>query len=340
MNGAACLAEDWIQQRLGCVFGRDGRGGTGIFIDLEDGGLALLTARHVVVGCILTGEVTVGRLDRPGLKSIAPTEIRIDNRRDAAFLLVDREILDVATVPHFEWSNRDVEISHGMVVIVSGVVGEWKAPDSENRRIPQIKTLHLNTQVVDPEDSRGRIVCYVDERHMQMPSSFKGMSGGPCFSEDRRILGIITEEVRRKPGTHDGEILVTRLADLRSLFEKMQPALSDLTVQRQASMDFWAASDNPRGCRVNASVFAQFLSVGNPFEVSQERIGRIIAMKIVTPPAAERYIIQCCSTFTWSGGYTDEELQRALEEELAFFLRETGFTLASTVQFFDRQKAL
>lgn len=336
MSDEEWTVADWIQPRLACVYGADGRGGTGIFMDMEDGRLALLTARHVVVDCILTGEMTVGRLDRPGRKSLVPETTRIDNSRDAACLIVDRSTFEGEAVPYSEWAGPDVEISKGMPVLVSGVVGEWKAPDTKTRHIPQTRILHLDTQVVDPDDCRQRVVCYVDEKNVQLPGSFKGMSGGPCVSESRRILGINTEELRRRPGTDSGEIFVTRLSHLGSLFKPMQPGLNDPTVRQQVSMDFWAVRNDNRGHRVRASVLAQFLGSRSTPDAPQGRTGRIVAMKIVTPPSAEPYVIQCCCTFTWSGGATVEDLRQTLEEELVFFLREMGFKLDSTVQFFDR----
>lgn len=333
MNDEEQTLVAWIQAHLAIVLGAGGRGGTGIYMDLEDGRLAALTARHVVVNCILTGELTVGSLNGPRLQSLVPQEIRIDHSRDAAFLVVARKTHEGEAVPYSESLGSDVEIYERMPVIVSGVIGEWKTPDTKTRHIPKTPILHFFTNVIDP-DRNGYVICRVDETSVQIPASFRGMSGGPCVSDDRRILGICIAEYRRRPGTGDGEIKVTRLSHLRPLFKPVHRGLNDLTVHRQVSMDFWAISKET-GQRVLASVLAQVLSSRSTPDASQGRTCRIVGMKIVTPPSAEAYIINCYYTFTCSG-HTDEDLHQALADEVGLFLMDTDFKLDSPVQFFER----
>lgn len=319
----------WIASRLGWVLGSDGCGGTGVFIDMEDGQLALLTARHVVIDCILTGEMTVGRLDRAGRKSSLPDAIRIDNCSDAAILLVDRNTFYGDTVPYAEWTRPIVELSDGMLVIVSGVVGKWKVSGTAVHHFSSTKILHLDTQIVNA-DRQGKVICHVDEKETQLPDTFEGMSGGPCVSEDRRLLGLNTAELRRRYGANDGEILITPLSRI-GLFKPIQIGVNP-TIQRQVTMAFWAISDN--GPRVCVSVAAQLIfSQGEP-DAPPERLGSIAAMRIVTPKSASLYSMNCRYTFPWTGRSAGGDLYQQFEEGLGYFLLDIGFKLDSPVQFF------
>jgi hypothetical protein len=123
----------------------------GIFIKLEDGRIALLTARHVIVECILTGELTVSRLAQPGVRSAEPKAIRIDHRKDAALLVMNDGALPGEVVPYVEWSRGGQAISKGMAGIVSGVVGEWRQPDEKTRTIPMTMVLNFWTAVTEPD---------------------------------------------------------------------------------------------------------------------------------------------------------------------------------------------
>lgn len=127
---------------------------------------------------------------------------------------------------------------------------------------------------------------------------------------------------------------MTRLSHLRPLFKPVHRGLNDSTVQRQVSMDFWAVS-KITGQRVLASVLARVLSSRSTPAASQGRTCRIVAMKIVTPPSAEDYIINCYYSFTCRG-HADEDLHQALAEEVGLFLMDTDFTLDSTGQVFER----
>lgn len=320
---------DWLRQRMGTILGADGRGGTGTFIELQDGRVALLTARHVVVRCILTGEMTSARLTEPGALSLEPNAIRIDYRKDAAFLVFKSDELRGEFVPYAEWSQDLPELAAGMPVIVSGVVGEWREPDLATKTIPVTKWLHFWTGITETRDDRGYFVCDVDEADTALPKSFGGMSGGPCISTSHRLLGVNTGEIRRKARSSTGEFFVTRLSDLKNLFDPYIPpadAPTDYT-RLEACLAFTAASRKDKRVRVPVVVQVEyFWSRSNPIR-PHGRVGRIIAVRFGERRGAGRYVINTESIFHWYNGDSDEDRLRALYEELTFFLQDAGFDL-------------
>lgn len=320
---------DWLRQRMGTILGADGRGGTGTFIELKDGRVALLTARHVVVRCILTGEMTSARLAEPMACSIEPRAIRIDCRKDAAFLVFDASDLQGEFVPYAEWSPALPELAARTPVIVSGVVGEWKELDLATKSIPITKWLQFWTGITEPRDHQGYIVCDVNEADAKLPRSFGGMSGGPCITTSRRLLGVNTGEIRRKAGSSTGEFYVTRLSDLQNLFEPHVPppdAPTDYMYQK-ASLGFTAASRENREVKVPAVVHVEYFWSASDPDAPHGRVGRIIGARFGEADGAGRYIVNTESIFHWYDGDSDEDRLRALYEELAFFLQDTGFDL-------------
>jgi hypothetical protein len=321
---------EWLRLRMGTILGADGRGGTGTFIELPDGRAALLTARHVVVRCILTGEMTAARLTELGARSVEPLAIRIDCRKDAAFLVFNADELPGEVVPFKEWSQPAPELVAGIPAIVSGVVGEWKQPDLATRTIPATKWLRFWTGVTDPRDHQGYIVCDVDEANPELPKSFRGMSGGPCISTNRRLLGVNMGEIRRKAGAAQGEFFVTPLSDLGNLFNPYAPpadAPSDY-MHQQGRLAFTAVSRNDKRVKVPAVVSVEYLWSRSEPDGPHGRVGRIIAARFGEANGGGRYVINTESVFHWYDGDTDEDRLRALYDELAFFLQDTGFEMA------------
>lgn len=318
---------EWIMSHMGCVLGSDGRGGSGTFIELDDGRLAFLTARHVIVQCILTGEMTVSRLNSSGAAhSAEPDAIRIDCNKDAAYLILNANKFEGSRLPYAALSQLQKDISVGMPVIVSGVVGEWKQPDVIARVIPQIKVLYYWTGVTDPENDRQLIVCDVDESNSELPLSFGGMSGGPCFSLDRILLGVNIHEIRRKPGTKLGEIQVVRINKLKNLFEPFQvpPGSPEDYMRQEVTGIFWAIKQDNESQKVRMAVKVEFFwSLSNP-DAKFGRFGRIIGLCLNLSEGAKRYPINCESVFKYEGDTRADRL-KALQEELDYFLMDTDF---------------
>lgn len=313
--------QKWIKERLASVLGTDGRGGSGIFVYLEDGRMAVLTARHVVVSCVLTGELTI-QISEPPCRTVEPTAIRIDGRNDVALLLIDSGIFSSEALSFEEWTCPRTKVYTGMSVITSGDVGEWKQLDTETRAISLVTVLHLCAKVTNLSGSFDLITCDVDASIVDLPKSFGGMSGGPLFSLDRHFLGINAEEWS---GSQGRAILVTPIAKLTNLytpFRPMENALHDYMYQ-PAKYQFWAVGVEKENWqrRVQMSVCAEYWWSKSSPDVPDGRIGRIISVQFGT----NHYVMSTEVVFSWYDDNTDEDRRKALEEELVFFLEKTGF---------------
>lgn len=307
--------QKWIEERLASIFGADGRGGSGIFVYLEDGRLAVLTARHVVVSCVLTGALTIP-ISEPPCYSVEPTAIRIDGLNDVALLLIDSGIFSGEALSFKEWTCPGTKVYKGMSVITSGDVGEWKQLDPETRTISLIKVLHLCANVTN---SSGMITCDVDTSIVDLPTSFRGMSGGPLFSINRHFLGVNAEELSCSQGR---AILVTPVEKLTNLYTPFRPTENALLdyMRQPAKYEFWAVEKNGQR-RIRMSVCAEYWWSKSSPDVPDGCIGRIISVQFGTnTPAMDIELV-----FRWYDSNTDEERRKALEEELVFFLENTGF---------------
>lgn len=168
------------------------------------------------------------------------------------------------------------------------------------------------------------MVCDVDEAESKLPRSFGGMSGGPCITTSRRLLGVNTGEIRRKAGSSPGEFYVTCLSDLRNLFEPYvvpSDAPTDYSYQK-ACLRFTAAS---QGNKVPALVHVEYFWSDSDPDAPHGRVGRIIGACFGEAGGAARYTINTESIFRWYDGDSDEDRLRAASEELDFFLQGTGF---------------
>jgi len=316
--------ESWISSRLACIVGADGRGGSGVFVQLEDGHLAVLTACHVVISCILTGEITVCRMSSCQ-RSYEPTSIRIDGPNDVALLIVDRDLFDGAFSLLFsEWTCSSVNLSKGMPAIISGIVGEWKHINIKERIIPQFTKLHYWTSISNPDAQCGMISYNVDKSNSEIPNSFGGMSGGPAFSIDQKLLGINTEEVPLL-----GEILVTPISKLYSLHTPFQPsekAPQDY-MRQEAILAFEAKEQRTdktknkkqhTGVTIPMQVYVEYFWSRSSPDSNDGHIGRIFALRFRNSDSASRYIMNTEAIFRWYDGDTDEDRLMALKEELEY----------------------
>lgn len=211
----------WIQDRMGLVFGAAGRGGSGIFLELGDRQVALLTARHVVVGALCTGEITIGVCAREREPSFVPLAIKLHPELDAALLYVKERASISKFLMHHEWAANQPTVSKGMAIVNSGAPGLLKSnPDVAARTISTVKILHYFTTVTDHAEQTARgdfIACDIDETDPDVPSTIRGMSGGPAFTLKRRLIGTNTAE-RRHTDPTSGRIYVQRLDALQDLF--------------------------------------------------------------------------------------------------------------------------
>ena len=316
----------WIRRRTACVVGADGLGGSGVFVRLEDGHLAVLTARHVVVACILTGEITVARIDKAGSRSIEPIKISIDNRTDSALLLVDEGVLPGEALAFPEWTSEAVEVSKGMPVISTGAVGEWKDINHDSREIRLTKVLGFWTGVVEPKNTSVMIVCDIDETNGELPKSFRGMSGGPLFSVARKFAGINTTEERYPGGPNSGRLAITPAFSLLALYTPFRPAEDAPKdyIRQGAAYSFLAVNKEDKKTVRTLLGVDFFWSSGSP-EATDGQIARIDTIQFFHLPGSERYLVNMEAIFRWYDLNNEENRLAALQEELVFFLTRIGF---------------
>lgn len=316
---------NWVTNRMGRVLDAQGRGGSGTFIRLEDGQLALSTARHVVINCILSGELTVARLNAPG-RSVEPKAIWIDTNKDAALLLLHEEKLTGDAIPYGDWPGWDNELVEGAPAIIAGVVGDWTAPSIVDRNIYQTKILYYWTGVSDLNNN-DLIICDVDESNIELPDTFSGMSGGPCISLSRKLLGVNTAEKRRKPGTMKGEFLITRISALSNLFDRFSSFPSDADCEFKAKSIVFDATELNTGKRAEMTVLVGFNRSGSNLHEKYGHFGIIRGLVILNSSDTKRYRINCIHKFDVSGEGAEEDRAQTLRDELAFFLGDIDFRL-------------
>lgn len=321
----------WIAGHVGCVVSADGRGGSGTFVQLPDGPVALVTARHVVIDCMLTGWLSVARLRVPS-RTAVPLAAWIDPKNDAALLVLREGTLEGEAVQYAEWSEQRDPLAEGMPVVAVGVVGEWKKPDISTRTIPQTHVLSLCSIVVDPEDHLGRLACHVDETLATLPRSFGGMSGGPLLSTSCHLLGVNTDEMRRRPGSNEGTLFATPFANLERLLHRFSrpPDLSGNHIGQVREVTFRAIGVNHPDRWFGLTAVVEFWSPSDPGE-GASRFGRVVALLFSGLPGVEAFSINTDLVFHDQEDDSDEERIRAVKSELAFLFEDAGFSLIRAI---------
>lgn len=116
-----------LAQCSGVVVGATGRGGSGTCVQLEDGPIALLTAKHVVIECLRnTGRVAIAAYGKPFGD---PLEIRMDSSQagDAAYLVFQTARTPEEFVPFSKWTTSRTDLVLGQRVIACGYPGAFRA---------------------------------------------------------------------------------------------------------------------------------------------------------------------------------------------------------------------
>ena len=309
---------DWIHARLGYVFGNDGKGGSGTSVQLMDGSSALLTARHVVIDCILTGSIQVGNV---GDQHMAiPKRIWISARTDAAYIISSNPNPRSETLSFADWTSPPLHISAGHLVYPSGVPGSWKIIDSEKRALPRIKALVYESTLANPPQQGSFIICNVNEKDLRLPKSFRGMSGGALFSADKRFLGILDSEVRDGSGGGERKIRVTPIQDLEELHGPNQLPLPIHMGQKVDGKFPLVQIGNPTRkavIQVHGDMCRSLIQPGFSF-------GRIRMIRFLTPPEAADYSITMESIF-YPTDDSDAGRKAAFDQELRLILSSIGW---------------
>jgi hypothetical protein len=319
---------DWVLARVGYVVGRNGRGGSGVFVEAPNGRTALLTARHVLIPAVISGDVSVAFHDDARAYPVEFNALRMARRADAALVF----LADGARIPRLtvaEWDPRGpADVTKGMGIVAAGAPGEWKSePDVVQRVIKSMKTLLFWTAVTEPNRD-GLIVCDVDGRIKSLPSTFRGMSGGPVFDSGRRLVGINKGEFRGAP---DGMLFATPRKAWMDLFYPFEPPgdmPTDYTRQL-AGHTFLARHENaPTESPPVAVGFAcEYFWSATKAEHRFGEFGRIYAATFGSSPEASRYVVNVESLFNLPPGHDDASRRAAFEEEARYMLESMRYRI-------------
>lgn len=311
----------WIHDRMGVVLGSDGRGGSGVFVETQDGAVALLTAKHVVGHCIGSGELTVSHAGRSAARSFSPAAIKIDARCDAALLILSSAERPVSWIP---WASVDPsagrDVAKDSPIVCCGVPGLLKStPDIPDRSVKRTVFLQYWTGVEQPIDVRGLIACSIGERPPEL-TSMRGMSGGPAFGINKALLGISVVETDLETPEWCLRVLPRRA--LTNLFSSYAPPLEspcDYTIQ-QGHLEL----DGKEVCRpgplqrLRIGVHAEFFrSLSRPDD-PLGRVGRITGIEFELDRG--RYPLNVESVFEVGVDGPDGQI-RAIKAELQLILQ-------------------
>ena len=308
----------------GLVSGANGRGGSGTCVELKDGSIALLTAKHVVFDCLrATGRIAISAY---GIKFQEPQMIRMDSSQqgDAAFLVLKDLSIRPKAVPFDEWTRNRIGVAVGQRVLACGFPGVLR--NVEGRIVsPTFAWVGDRVQSI----TSTRVVSGINEKLAGIPTSLKGMSGGGLFSEQGEFIGVIVGE-RRRVASGRGELHSLQPSAFAELYTPfMMPEDAPPGGFYSADRKVAIVIHTPDGIGTVATVgcLAQcFWSKTNPNH-KHGRVGRLVSLEFVIPGIDTRYPINIESMFTWSGE-TEDDMMNAIQEEFRFLLLRLGWLLS------------
>lgn len=313
----------FLAERSGQVIGSNGRGGSGTCVELEDGSIALLTARHVVIECLRnTGQIKICAFERP---LVDPLEIRIDSSPsgDVALLLFSETVRPSNYIGFSDWTLSRQDIQPGQRVFACGFPGAFR---SSGNGLFRSKFLLLADEILETHQSQ--IVSGIYEPLEVVPKTLAGFSGGGLFLEEGQFLGVITEE-RRRPGSERGELVTLKPNEFKELYSPPSVPFhlgSSPYIREQQVISMEIKNPTTGGVLATIRAFVEWISPS-----AGERAGRVACIELDIPEIETHYPINLNSDFH-SSGSSDDEADRAMLDELRFLLMRIGFLLAEDNQ--------
>ena len=327
------LADD-IAQKSGLVLGKDGRGGSGTCVRLDNGDLALLTAKHVVVDCLLTGELSIARSSDKCTD--LPKRIRMDSTQmgDAAYVVLRRQDGKAPAIPFSQWTQNTQKLGTGAFGLASGFPGELRKPINKIcqalcalRRLfgatvkQAIIPRHMFFQTAISRTSSDLVVCSIDERIKGFPTTLRGMSGGSLFTLDGDFVGVLIEE-RRKLTPVSGELDVLLPGAFTELYTPFQPppgSPTDYWGQQAWSPVFNIVHMNDKKRKAKIQVSAELFWSEKSRASQYGRMGRISFFTFIIPGFKQQYPVNTEALFYWDED-TEAAKLKALHEAIVFLL--------------------
>lgn len=175
------------------LFDDEGRIGSGLLVRLSDGRHAVLTARHVVLDLAIAGAFHIIVPDL-GWCSVEPLALQIAPRNDLALVHLG-ELVIPGPVPELTFGDPGPAASLTAV----GTPAKWKGEvDAQARVLHGLRGLAVSAnQVGSAAASLARMELDVD--WVQDVESFEGMSGGPVFTSEGELAGVVTHQSVERP---------------------------------------------------------------------------------------------------------------------------------------------
>jgi hypothetical protein len=309
----------------GLVIGRNGKGGSGTCVQLDDGTIALLTAKHVVIECIRnTGGIAIAA-PFSGVNFQFPRLIRMDSSQqgDAAIVVFNEVPQEMPAVPFSKWTINHSKIEVGMPVFACGFPGVLRKME-DSKITPQFSFVGDWITSINGH----MVTTGINETIGDIPSNFGGMSGGGLFAEDGAFLGILVEE-RRRITPSRGElysILPSGFTELYKPFSMPSGApKGDYYAERRSVALNLLKPDNEDLVATVGVLAELFWSKTDPKHMFG-RIGRIISLEFILPGVDTHFPINVESLFTWDED-TEGSRLNAIHEEFKFLLLRIGWLL-------------
>jgi hypothetical protein len=314
-----------LAEVTGLVIGRNGKGGSGTCVQLEDGTVALLTAKHVVIECIRnTGGIAIAA-PFSGINFQFPRLIRMDSSQqgDAALVVFKEVPQEMPAIPFSQWTINHSKIAVGMPVFACGFPGALRKMEDSKIK-PQFSFVGDWISSINGH----MVTTGINETIADMPSNFRGLSGGGLFAEDGSFLGLIVEE-RRRITPSRGELYSILPSGFTELYKPYSmppdaPNGGDYAERRSVALNL--LKPNNEDLVATIGVLAElFWSKSDPNH-KLGRIGRIINLEFILPGVETHFPINVESLFTWDED-TEESRLSAIHDEFKFLLLRIGWLL-------------
>lgn len=309
------------------LLGMNGKGGSGTFVRLKDGQIALLTAKHVVIECIRnTGEILVwAPLFEKQFRR--PIMIRMDSSQqgDAALVTFENPHKGIRPIPFKDWTQNQPGLEVGSKVLACGYPAALR--DIEGRKITP-KFGWLRDRVISLNETS--VVCGIDES-MERVETYEGLSGGGLFSEHGKFLGVIIAERRRIAKTK-GELHALRprcFPELYTPFSFPPDAPKGGYHGRREKLSLNIFKPGGTEILVTVGCLAELMQSKTAPNHRHGRIGRLLTIEFIFPNQEMHYPININSLFTWSDDSEAGHIA-AIRDEFKFLLMRMGWLIASS----------
>jgi len=307
-----------LAEYLAVVAGPNGKGGTGTCVQMEDGSVAVLTAKHVVWECLRnTGRVGVGGFN---MKLQSPNMIRMDSTQqgDAALVFFKDPQPKLKAIPFADWTKDRSDLQVGQTVYTLGFPGAWRKLDGPHLNT---RTAVMVTSILALEP--GRVVSGIVEG--EGVPALAGLSGAGLFSDDGRFIGVVVE----RKGSEMYSLLPSEYSELYVPFSFPPGAPPPPYYHERHGMTMVLHKLDGTGVQARVGAVADCYWAAADPDHPLGRIGRIFCLEFVVPGINKHYPMNMNSKFTWLR-HTEEDRRKAMAEEFKFLLLRMRWEIAES----------